>query len=76
MGEAVAEDEVQLGGAEGGGELVLDHLDPDAVADHLAVVLEPIADPHIQADGGVVLEGPAARDSLGVAEQDPGFSRS
>src|SRR5215217_6861405 len=70
--DALAEDEVQLGGAEGGGDLVLDHLDSGAVADLPPTVLELLADPHVQPDGGVVLERSAAWDPLGVAEQDAG----
>src|SRR5512133_3098454 len=58
LGDPLAVDDVELGGAERRGQLVLDHLGPGPVADHLRTVLQRLDAPHIQPDRGVELERP------------------
>src|SRR6266511_1434033 len=63
--------QVELGPAVGGGELVLDHLDPGPRPDDLRAVLDGLNAADVQAQRGVELQGPAAGGELGVAEQRP-----
>src|SRR5207302_3082678 len=51
--DALAVDDVELGLLERRGHLVLDHLDPGAVADHLAGVLEALDAPDVEPHRGV-----------------------
>ena len=69
-GDALAELDVELGLAEGGGDLVLDDLHAHAVADRLGAVLERLDAPDVQALGGVELQRAPARLGLGRAEHD------
>src|SRR5262249_24123534 len=66
---AVAEIELRL--PEGGRDLVLDHLDPGAVADDLVAVLDGAGAADGDLDRGVELQGVAARGGLGAAEHHP-----
>ena len=70
MGDAFAEDDVELGLAEGRGDLVLDDLDLGARADDVVAVLDGFDAADLDAHGGVEFEGPAAGGGLGVAEHD------
>ena len=65
-----AEHDVELGLAEGGRHLVLDHLDARAPADDLVAVLDGADAADVEADGSVEAQGPAAGGRLGVAEHD------
>ena len=66
----VAVHDVELGLLERRRHLVLDHLDPDPVADRLGAVLERLDAADVEPDRGVELERPAARRGLGRAEHD------
>ena len=70
LGDALSVHDVELGLLEGRGDLVLDDLDADAVADVLAVDLDAVDATDVHADGREELEGATARRSLGVAEHD------
>ncbi len=69
-GDSLAEHDVELGDAERRRDLVLDDLDPDAVADRLRADLDRLDAPDVEPDAGVELEGAAAGRDLGVAEHD------
>ena len=69
-GDAFVVHDVELGGAEGRGDLVLDHTHAGAVADDLGAELDGLDAAHIQAHRGVELERHAAGGGLGVAEHD------
>src|SRR5919201_232007 len=66
--DAVVVHQIELGGAERGGDLVLDHLDLVAPADHFGPLLDLVDAAQVEAYAGVELEGPAAGRGLGVAE--------
>src|SRR6185503_3829197 len=66
--DALAVQDVELHLAEGRRHLVLHHLDPRAVADHLLAVLERADAPDVQPAAGVELQRVAAGRGLGVAE--------
>src|SRR4029450_2726649 len=70
LGDPLAVDDVELGGAERRGQLVLDHLGPGPVADHLGTVLQRLDAPHIQPDRGVELERPPAGGGLRRSKED------
>ena len=70
VGDSLAEHDVKLRLLEGRGDLVLDDLDPGAVSNHLAALLEGLDPADVHADGGVELEGAAAGRDLGIAEHD------
>ena len=59
---------VELGDAERRGDLVLDHLRPHPLADHLLALLELADAADVDAAGGVELQRPAAGRGLGTAE--------
>ena len=65
--DALAIDDVKLRHPEGRGHLVLDHLHLGAVANDLAAVFQLLAPAHVQAHGGVELQGAAAGGGLRVA---------
>ena len=65
--DALAVHDVKLRFPEGGRHLILHHLGPGAVADDLAAGLQGLNAPHVDADGGIELQGPAAGSDLGVA---------
>ena len=69
-GDAFAVVDVELGDAEGRGDLVLDHLDADPRADDLVAVLERGDAPDVDANGRVELERTAAGGGLGRTEHD------
>src|SRR5918999_5915834 len=52
--------DVELGLAEGRGDLVLDHLDPDPVANRLGALLERLDPADVEPLGGIELERAAA----------------
>src|SRR5215218_6879047 len=58
LGDPLAVDDIELGRAERRGQLVLDHLGPGPVADHLGAVLQRLDPPHVEPDRGVELERP------------------
>src|SRR6266508_2481261 len=70
-GDAVAVEDVELRLFEGRGDLVLDDLDPGAVADRLAAVLEGFDAADVEAHGGVELQRLATGGGLRTAEHDP-----
>src|SRR5512133_3812925 len=61
LGDPLAVDDVELGRAERRGQLVLDHLGPGPVADHLRAVLQRLDPPRVQPDRGIELERPPPR---------------
>src|SRR5688572_14940258 len=69
--DALAVHDVELRLAEGRGALVLDHLDPGAVADHLRAVLQALDAADVEPDRGVELERPPAGGRLRRAEHHP-----
>src|SRR4051812_26310678 len=69
--DALAELDVELGLAERGRDLVLDDLDPHAVADRLRAVLQRLDAADVQALGRIELQRAAAGLGLGRAEHDP-----
>src|SRR4051794_9904488 len=69
--DALAELDVELSLAERGRDLVLDDLDPDAVADRLRAVLERLDAADVEPLGRVELQRAAAGLGLGRAEHDP-----
>ena len=70
LGDARAVHDVELANLEGRGDLVLDDLDADAVADDVAPLLDGVDAADVHADGGEELERAAAGSGLGVAEHD------
>ena len=62
--------DVELGLAEGRGDLVLDDFDPDPVADRLGPLLEGLDAADVEPLRGVELQRPAARLGLRRAELD------
>ena len=62
--------EVELGLLERRGDLVLDDLDADAVADDVGALLDRVDAADVEAHGRVELERAAARGGLRVAEHD------
>src|SRR5215212_10562684 len=69
-GDSRAVDDVELGLLERRRDLVLDHLDPDAVAVGLDAFLERLDPADVETDGRVELQRAAARGRLGIAEHD------
>src|SRR5690606_19573667 len=70
LGDAVPVEDVELGLLERRRDLVLDDLDPGAVADRVAAVLEGLDAAHVQAHRGVELQRLAAGGGLRRAEHD------
>ena len=68
--DALAVHDVELGLLEGGRALVLDHLDPGPVADHVGPVLDRLDPADVQPDRRVELQRPATRRGLGRPEHD------
>src|SRR5699024_1860921 len=68
-GDAHAVEDVELGLLEGRGHLVLDDLDPGAVADRVGAGLEGLDAADVHAHGGVELERLAAGGGLRAAEE-------
>src|SRR6266478_2806441 len=66
--DAYAVEDVELGLPERRGHLVLHHLHPGAVPDHLLAVLDGADAPDVEADGGIELERISAGGRLGRAE--------
>src|SRR5262249_13014709 len=66
--DALAIHDVELGLLERRGYLVLHHLDPGAVADHVGAVLEALDAAHVEADRRVELQRPATGRGLRAAE--------
>jgi hypothetical protein len=60
-----------LGYGKGGGDLVFDHLALDPLPDHLLPLLQRPDPPHVDAAGGIELQGPAAGRRLRRAEHHP-----
>ena len=73
--DALAELDVELGLLERRRDLVLDHLDPDAVADRLGAVLERLDPADVEPLRGVELQRPTAGLGLGGAEHHARPSR-
>src|SRR5215211_3142973 len=73
LGDPLAVDDIELGRAERRGQLVLDHLGPGPVADHLRTVLQRLDPAHVEADRGVELQRPPPRGGLGRPEEDTYF---
>ena len=71
LGDALAVHDVELDHAEGRRQLVLHHLDPGLVADHVVALLDRADAADVEAHGGVELQGVAAGGGLGVAEHHP-----
>src|SRR5690606_38705678 len=69
-GDALVEHDVELGLAEGRGDLVLHHAGAGAVADGDVALLDRARPADVDANGAVELEGAAARRRLGRAEHD------
>ncbi len=69
-GDPVAVDDVELGLLERRRDLVLHHLDADAVADRLDALLERLDAADVEADGRVELERATSGRRLGVPEHD------
>ena len=69
-GDALAEHDIELRLLERRGHLILHHLDPGVVADHLSSLLQGLHPPHVHAHGGIELQGPAAGGGLRIAEHD------
>src|ERR1700735_2466325 len=70
LGYAFAIHDVELNLLERRRDLILDHLDPRLVADHLLALLDRADTTNIEADGGVKLERIAARCRLGRTVHD------
>src|ERR1700728_643476 len=70
LGNAFAIHDVELNLLERRRDLVLDHLDPRLVADHLLALLDRADTTNIEADGGIKLERIAARCRLGRTVHD------
>src|SRR5438067_2047252 len=68
LGDALAVHDVELDLLERWRELVLDHLDPRLVADHLVALLDGADAADVEADRGVELQRVATAGRLGVAE--------
>ena len=68
LGDALAVHDVELDHPERRRHLVLDHLDPGLVADHLVAVLDLADAADVEAHRGVELERVAAGRGLGIAE--------
>ncbi len=68
--DALAVHDVELRLLERRRDLILDHLDADAVADGLGAVFQRLDAADVEPDGGVELQRLAARGGLGVAEHD------
>src|SRR5579875_1968289 len=68
--DPLAVHDVDLGLAERGRRLVLDHLHPGAVPDYLRALLDGFDPTDVETDRGVELQRPAARRGLGAAEHD------
>src|SRR3984957_16042644 len=71
LGHAFSIHDVELNLLERRRDLVLDHLDPSLVADHLLALLDRTDAANVQADGRVKLERIAARCRLRRAVHDP-----
>lgn len=67
LGDALTEHDVEFRCTEGGRHLIFDHFGLDMVAHHLTADLQRLHLAHVNADGGVELEGPSAGGDLGVA---------
>src|SRR5208283_1239282 len=70
LGDSLAVEDVELGVAEGSGDLVLDDLDLGARADDDVSLLDRADAANVDAHGGVELERLAAGGGLGVSEHD------
>src|SRR5262245_11421105 len=68
--DALPVHDVELGGAEGDGDLVLHDLELGAAADGLLALLDRADPADVDPDRGVELQGAAAGRRLGVAEHD------
>ena len=68
--DALAVHDVKLRLPEGGRHLVFHHLGPSAVADDLAAGLQSLDAAHVDADGGIELQSPAAGGDLGISVHD------
>src|SRR5581483_612569 len=71
LGDALAIHDVELDLLEGRRHLVLDHLYPRLVADHLLALLDGADAADVEADGSVEFERVAAARGLGAAEHHP-----
>ena len=69
-GDAFVEHDVELGGAEGGRDLVLDDLDAGAIADDFVADLDGLDAAHIEPDGSIEFERITAGGGFRVAEHD------
>src|SRR6202789_4575246 len=70
LGDADAIHDVELELLEGGRDLVLDHLHPGLVADHVVAVLDRADAADIEPHRGIELQRVAARRRLRIAEHD------
>src|SRR4029079_10709226 len=70
VADAAVVHDIELGVAERGGDLVLDHAGAGAGADGDLAFLDGLGAADVDADGGVELEGAAAGGGFGVAEHD------
>src|SRR5690606_10875078 len=70
LGDALAVHDVEDDLAERRGDLVLDHLHPGGVADHLVAVLDRARAADVETDRGVELQRIAAGSGLGRAVHD------
>src|SRR6202044_1165127 len=70
LGNAFAIHDIELNLLERGRDLILDHLDPCLVADHLLALLDRADATNVEADGSGKLEGVAPRCRLGRTVHD------
>src|SRR2546422_10663742 len=73
MADAFVEHDVELRLAERRRHLVLDDFHAHMIADYHFTILDRRDAPHVEPDGGVELERPAAARRLGITEHHPDF---
>ena len=64
---------VKLSHSKGRGNLVLDNLSADPIANQLVPLLDGIRAPQINPDRAIELQRPATRSDFGIPEEDPHF---
>ena len=70
LGDSFTEHNIEFRLFKGRGDLILYDLYPGTVSDHLAALLQGLDPAHIQTDGGIEFQGPAAGRSFRISEHN------